>query len=61
MDDPADDATIVDPPRPRLVLRQMRLNGRPLPIIQPKFVRHDSRSTLGAFLNHTSKINQSSD
>ena len=32
MNDPADDAPVIHPPRPRLVLRQKRLDRRPSPV-----------------------------
>ena len=36
MNDPADDAPVIHPPRPRLVLRQKRLDRRPSPVRKPK-------------------------
>jgi hypothetical protein len=41
MDDAADHAPVVDTMRARLVLRQKRLDHRPLPVRQPKLSSHD--------------------
>lgn len=44
VNDSADDAPVVVPIRPRQSRRQMRLDARPLPVIQPKQTRaHFSR------------------
>lgn len=40
MHDPADHPPIINPARPRTVLRQQWINRRPLRIAQPKLVRH---------------------
>ena len=42
VNDPADDAPVVVPIRPRQSRRQMRLDTRPLPVIQPKQTRAHS-------------------
>jgi hypothetical protein len=39
MDDPAQDPSVVDPPRPRLISWQQRLDDRPLPIGEPELTR----------------------
>src|SRR5439155_6372066 len=41
LDDAADDPAVVLAMHPRLVLRQLRFDCRPLPIVEPKFPRHD--------------------
>ena len=40
MHDPADNPPIIDPVRPGTVLRKQWIDHRPLPIAQPKLVRH---------------------
>jgi hypothetical protein len=47
MNDPADHAAVIDTPRPRLVLRQKRLDHRPGPVRRPKFNRHGPHPPKG--------------
>src|SRR5208337_2664117 len=60
MNDAADDATIVVARRTGLIFRQQWLDRRPLPIIQPKFSSHDSRS-VSKLESHFTILNQSAD
>lgn len=46
MNDPAQDATIIDPPCARLISWQQRLDDRPLSIGEPELTRHHSSSTV---------------
>lgn len=58
MDDAADDASIVVPLRTRQTVRKMRLDPRPLPVVQPKQTRSHSLapySQPGA-MNHVAAI-----
>jgi hypothetical protein len=48
MDDAADDAAVILPMGAGLVLRQQRLDRRPLRVIQPK-IAHDPNSVVSQF------------
>jgi len=47
MDDPADDAAIVDPWLASRIGRKMRLKPRELPLVQPKIISIHQRSPFG--------------
>jgi hypothetical protein len=46
VDNAAQDAAIVDPPRAWLPFRQQGFEHGPLPIVEPKLARHHSSSTV---------------
>ena len=56
VDDAADHPPVIDPQHPARLVRQQRLQPRPLPVAQPKLTRHLALLITGQLESHSERV-----